>query len=85
MEYVDYAMPLRVMDSDTLSYLQQKKAISREHMEHKDLESGEYLSRFSKADRLLPVITLVMYCGEKPWDRARRLMRCWSWAGCQKD
>ena len=73
MEYVDYAMPLRVMDSDALSYLQQKKAISKEHMEHKDLESGEYLSRFSKADRLLPVITLVMYCGEKPWDGARRL------------
>ena len=54
MEYVDYAMPLRVMDGDTLSYLQQKKAISREHMEHKDLERGAF-------------------------------MRCWSWAGCQKD
>ena len=27
MEYVDYAMPLRVMDSDMLSYVHQKKAI----------------------------------------------------------
>ena len=35
MEYVDYAMPLRVLDSDTLSYLHQKKAVSRGHLEKK--------------------------------------------------
>lgn len=73
MEYVDYTMPLRVMDSDTLSYLQQKKAISKGHMERKDLEREEYLSRFSRADRLLPVATLVLYCGEQPWDGAECL------------
>ena len=46
MEYVDYAMPLRVMDSDTLSYLHQKKEISRKYAEHKGLEGDEYLSPF---------------------------------------
>lgn len=70
MEYVDYAMPLRIMDSDVLSYLHQKEAIGKKHIEQKDLEQDEYLSRFSKEDRLLPVITLVLYCGEKPWDGA---------------
>lgn len=73
MEHVDYAMPLRVMDSDVLSYLHQKKAVSKRHLEEKELEQDEYLSRFSKEDRLLPVITLVLYCGEKPWDGARHL------------
>ena len=73
MEYVDYAMPLRVMDSDTLSYLHQKKEISRKYAEHKGLEGDEYLSRFTKKDRLLPVVTLVLYCGERPWDGARSL------------
>ena len=73
MEYVDYAMPLRIMDSDTLSYLHQKKAVSKRHLEQKDLEKDEYLSRFSKKDKLLPVITLVLYCGEKPWDGAVHL------------
>ena len=73
MEYVDYAMPLRVMDSDMLSYVHQKKAISKENMKRRDLKQDEYLSRFSKQDRLLPVITLVLYCGEKPWDGARCL------------
>ena len=31
------------------------------------------MSRFAKKDRLLPVVTLVLYCGEKPWDGARSL------------
>lgn len=39
----------------------------------KALTSDEYLSQFSKSDRLLPVITLVLYCGEKKWDGARCL------------
>ena len=37
------------------------------------MTSDEYLSQFSKSDRLLPVITLVLYCGEKKWDGARCL------------
>ena len=105
-EHVDYAMPLRAMDSDVLSYLHQKKTVGKNHTNDKDvredtedtedaedtenaentdakealdstgrqpLTAGEYLSRFSKADRLQPVITLILYCGEKEWDGARRL------------
>ena len=93
-EHVDYAMPLRIMDSDALSYLHQKKAVGKNHTNDKDvkedaentdakeasdstgrqpLTAGEYLLRFSKADRLQPVITLILYCGEKEWDEARRL------------
>ena len=93
-EHVDYAMPLRIMDSDVLSYLHQKKTVGKNHTNDKDdkedaantnaketsdsagrqsLTADEYLSRFSKADRLQPVITLVLYCGEKEWDGARRL------------
>lgn len=78
-EYVDYAMPLRVMDSDVLSYLHQKKTVSgnmgkeTEGAGKKSLTGDEYLSRFAKADRLRPVITLVLYCGEEPWNGARCL------------
>ena len=42
-------------------------------MEQKDLPKEEFLSRFSKEDRLMPVITLVLYCGDRPWDGAERL------------
>ena len=74
-EHVDYAMPLRIMDSDVLSYLHQKKSLSRKQTDdaEKIVTSDEYLSQFSKADRLQPVITLILYCGEKEWDGARRL------------
>lgn len=73
MEYVDYAMPLRIMDCDVLSYIHQKNAVSKGHMEQKDLKQDEYLSQFSREDRLLPVINLILYLGEKPWDGATRL------------
>lgn len=73
-EYVDYTMPLRVMDSDVLSYLQQKKMISSRYKEEKaQLRPDEYLSEFSGDDRLQPVITLILYCGERPWDGATSL------------
>ncbi len=74
-EHVDYAMPLRIMDSDVLSYLHQKKSLSRKQTDNADkiMTSDEYLSHFSKASRLQPVITLVLYCGEKEWDGARHL------------
>ena len=74
-EHVDYAMPLRIMDSDVLSYLHQKKSLSKKQTDNADkiMTSDEYLSQFSKASRLQPVITLVLYCGEKEWDGARRL------------
>ena len=74
-EHVDYAMPLRIMDSDVLSYLHQKKSLSKKQTDNADkiMTSDEYLSHFSKASRLQPVITLVLYCGEKEWDGARRL------------
>lgn len=60
-------------ENPLLSYLHQKKTISKKHMEQKELGQDEYLSRFSRSDRLLPVITLILYCGEKPWDGAVRL------------
>ena len=36
----------------------------------KSLTEEEYLSKMKKDDRLVPVITVVVYYGEKPWDGA---------------
>ena len=36
-EHVDYAMPLRAMDSDVLSYLHQKKTVGKNHTNDKDV------------------------------------------------
>jgi hypothetical protein len=39
----------------------------------KGLDEDEYLSRMKKTDRFIPVITVVIYYGEKPWDGATSL------------
>ncbi|SHJ55065.1 Rpn family recombination-promoting nuclease/putative transposase [Hespellia stercorisuis] len=72
---IHYAMPLRIMDYDSRSYEKQRRAISARHHKAKDLvgNSDEYISGFSKSDRLIPVITLVVYYGNKAWDGATDL------------
>lgn len=73
-EHVHYAMPLKVMDYDTIVYNQQKSRISSRHREAEDLKEDEYLCGFAKTDRLCPVVTLVLYCGlNKEWDGAESL------------
>ena len=74
--FVDYHMVLRNMLLEALSYQKQWKQIKRTHESAKDLKTGtdEFLSGMSKAEKLIPVITLVVYCGtEHPWDGAKCL------------
>ena len=74
--FVDYHMVLRNMLLEALSYQKQWKQMKRTHESAKDLKSGtdEFLSGMSKAEKLIPVITLVVYCGtEHPWDGAKCL------------
>lgn len=72
-EHVHYAMPVRIMDYDSSSYCLQKDKINSRHTGAQDLKEDEFLSGFSREDRLLPVISLVLYCGSRPWDGALRL------------
>ena len=67
-EYIDYSMPLRILEYDTATYAKQVKEIKAEHKQKRDLRGDEFLSDFSKTDRLLPVITICIYYGEKNWD-----------------
>lgn len=71
---IHYTMPLRVMDYDLRSYEKQKNSITRQHNRQRDLRNqDEWLSGFSKTDKLKPVLTLVVYYGSKPWDGAKDL------------
>lgn len=60
---VHYAMPLRAMLYDALEYDSQYKAIAKEHRKNKDLNEKEFISGFSKEDKIIPVITVVVYYG----------------------
>ena len=65
---VHYAMPVRTMLYDGLSYIQQMKLMWELRDENEKVDNDEFLSKFCKDDKLCPVITLVFYFGEKEWD-----------------
>jgi hypothetical protein len=70
---IHYAMPIRVMDADASIYRRQWKQKSAEHRKNKDLKGAEFLSGFSKKDKLMPTLTLVIYFGSTPWDGPKNL------------
>lgn len=70
---IHYAMPLRVMLYDALEYDSQYKAIAKEHRKNKDLDEKEFVSGFSKEDKIVPVITVLIYYGADEWDGPRSL------------
>ena len=69
-EHIHYAMPMRVMGYDYAAYQKQYVDNAAKYKTAKSLTEEEYLSKMKKDDRLIPVITVVVYYGEKPWDGA---------------
>lgn len=70
---IHYAMPVKNLIYDAINYASQADAISSKHKKEKDLKGDEFLSHFSKEDKLLPVITITVYFGNKDWDGPRSL------------
>ena len=69
--HVHYAMPARNMLYDAAQYVQQAEKTARVHRKNKDIKDDEFLSGFAKDDKLLPVITLVIYWSPDEWDGPR--------------
>lgn len=66
---IHYAMPLRQMLGDALSYLKEYQEIAAENKKNgKFASSSEFLSNLQRTDRLHPVISLCVYYGESAWD-----------------
>ena len=65
---IHYAMPVRTMIYDGLSYVQQMKLMWDLRDENAKITGDEFLAKFCKDDKICPVITLVFYFGEKEWD-----------------
>ena len=59
---------MRVMGYDYAAYQKQYVDNAAKYKTAKSLTEEEYLSKMKKDDRLVPVITVVVYYGEKPWD-----------------
>ena len=69
-EHIHYAMPMRVMGYDYGTYKKQYDSNAGKYRSAEGMEEDEYLSRMKKEDKFIPVITVVVYYGEKPWDGA---------------
>lgn len=65
---IHYAMPVRNMLYDALAYTQQVEEISAVNKAEGNLAGSEYLSGFSRTDKLNPVYTATLYWGSAPWD-----------------
>ena len=77
-EFIDYSMPIRVMLKEAMEYDEQRKQLAeanrkRWKKEGKPQNPGEYLYRFRKEDKLIPINSLVLYWGEENWDGATSL------------
>ena len=68
-EHIHYAMPLRVMGYDYNARQYKKQSAQQDAR----LDEHEFLSKMKKTDRLMPVVTIVIYYGEKVWDAATSL------------
>lgn len=70
---IHYAMPVKVMGYDYLGYDKQLRKIKAKHRKERDLSGAEYVSGFSRTDKLVPICTLVLYSGLEPWTGPTRL------------
>lgn len=62
-------MPLRVMLYDAFGYLKESQELSRKNRgAGMKLSAEEFLSGMKESDRLHPIISIVIYYGEAPWN-----------------
>ena len=70
---IHYAMPVRVMNLDAYAYNKQWKLLKEKYKHEKGMTQEEYLSHMRREDKFLPVLSVVIYYGEKKWDGAKDL------------
>ena len=68
--HVHYAMPVKTMIYDAIDYVEQVEKVDRKK-EWKD--SDEFLSSFTRRDKIHPVLTVTLYLGPGEWDGPRDL------------
>lgn len=72
---IHYAMPVRNMLYDAMQYENQVTDASKSHRKagNRGASRADFLSGFHKSDKLLPVITLIVYFGADEWDAPRSI------------
>lgn len=72
---IDYSMPIRTMLYDALAYTKQQN-----DLELKKSKNGTfYRGKMTKKQKVLPVLSVVFYYGEKKWNAGRSLHDVIKW------
>ncbi len=69
--FIQYAMPVKNLLYDAEQYAKQVVITAKKHSKDKTSEkitSGEFLTGFYKDDKLIPVITIVIFWSSDVWD-----------------
>lgn len=67
-DHIHYCMPLRMFQYDAAELHRQLRFLQKSHRQNKDLlTEEEYLSGIKQEDRLIPVVTVLLYHGEGKW------------------
>lgn len=91
---IHYAMPVKTMLYDVLDYTEQIRSLwkstkndlivaKENRINTSNISGAEFISRFRKNDRLIPIITLTFYYGEKEWDGALSLYDMFKFNGTE--
>lgn len=83
-EEVHYLMPLRVMSYDAEEYKKQAAVIRKEVQKRSDVNSAEFLSGFTKENKLIPCVTIVIYYGDM-WDGSMNLHGLLNFSGIPEE
>ncbi len=80
MEAIDYTIPARIMDYDAQEIKRQLNDIAMKNRKLVELEvicwehSGEFLYGIRLEDKILPVMTVALYCGWEEYDGAMGIL-----------
>ena len=87
MATLDYSIPARVMDYDAQELRRQIKDIGQKKRSIKQERSSQkgYINNLRKKDRLVPIHTVVLYCGEGVYDGAAGLKEMLDTKGMERD
>ncbi len=71
---VNYAIVVRNMLYDSINYSEQVASLAKKHRNNKDLKTtAEFLSGLTSEDKLIPVVTIVLFWRAGEWDGVRSL------------
>lgn len=77
---IHYAMAIRNFVYDAAEYEKQLRKIRKEHLVKRDIKGAEFLSGFSKKDKVKVVVTITVYYGREEWHASRDLHGLLDWS-----